>query len=151
MVHLGDNSTVPAIAASMIHLSLPSRVITIEALFVPRLQASLLLVSQLSIAYEITFKNSVCYLENCRLGLLADEVYRFVPHRPKPIVANAMTLRVRANTACLPTIDLWHPRLAHLSHQILKTLLPQSAYSGVRSTEALHCDICIKSAFAVCR
>ena len=145
LVHLGDNSTVPAIAAGMIHLSLPSRVITIEALFVPRLQASLLSVSQLSITYQITFKNSVCYLENCRLESLANGVYRFVPHRPKPIVANVMTLPIQANTACLPTIDLWHHRLAHLSHQTLKTLLPQSAYSGVRSIEALHCDICIKS------
>ena len=45
MVHLGDNSTVPAIAAGMIHRSLPSRVITIEALVVLQLHASLLSVS----------------------------------------------------------------------------------------------------------
>ena len=46
IVHLGDNSTVPAIAAGLIHLTLPSRVISIESLFVPQLLASLLSVSQ---------------------------------------------------------------------------------------------------------
>jgi len=145
MVHLGDNSTVPAIAAGMINLTLPSRVISIEGLFVPRLQASLLSVSQLSITYRITFKNSVCFLEDCRLALLADGVYRFVPHKAKTTLVNAITLPVQANSACLPSIDLWHQRLGHLSNQTLMMLLPQLAYSGTTSTGSLLCDICIKA------
>ena len=145
MVHLGDNSTVPAMATGTIHLSLPSRVISIETLFVPRLQTLLLSVSQLSITYEITFKDSVCFLEGCRLGSLADGVYRFVPYRPKPIVANAITSPVQANSACLPSVNLWHQRMGHLSHQALMTLLPQSAYSRTTTTELLPCEICIKS------
>ena len=126
MVHLGDNSTVPAIAAGMINLTLPSRVISIEALFVPRLQASLLSVSQLSITYRIAFKNSVCFLVDCRLSLLADGVYRFVPHQAKTTLVIAITHPVQANSACLPSIDLWHERLGHLSNQTLMILLPQS-------------------------
>jgi len=129
----------------MIHLPLPSRVLSIEALFVPQLQASLLSVSQLSITYQITFKNSVCFLEGCRLGSLVDGVYRFVPFRPKPIIVTAITLLIQANSACLPSIDLWHQRLGHASHQTLRILLPQSTDSGTTTTGSLSCHICIKS------
>ena len=145
MVNLGDNSTVPAIAAVMIHLTLPSRGISIVALFVPQLQASLLSVSQLSITYRITFKNSVCFLEDWRLGLLADGVYRLIPHRAKTTLVNPITLPFQANSACLPSIDLWHQRLGQLSHQSLMILLSMSAYSRTTSTGSLPCDICIKA------
>ena len=42
MVRLGDSSTIPATAAGTVSLLLPSRILSIEALFVPRLQTSLL-------------------------------------------------------------------------------------------------------------
>jgi len=145
LVHLGDGSAVPAIAAGTICLPLLSRVISIEALFVPRLQTSLLSVSQLSKTYEITFKNSTCFLEGSRLGLLADGIYRFVPQKQQIPVGNSMTRCVQANSALLPSIDLWHQRLAHLSHKTLRTLLPQSAYSGSMPTESVPCEICVKS------
>lgn len=145
MIHLGDNSTVPAIATGTIRLLLPSRVITIEALLVPRLRTSLMSVSQLSKVYRITFKNSMCLLEDCKLGSLSDGIYRYIPTRSKPATVNHLKPIAQANSAVLPSIDLWHRRLGHLSHQTLSTLLPPSAYSGDLSTKSLPCDICIKS------
>jgi len=145
LVYLGDNSTIPAIAAGMIYLPLVEREISIEALFVPPLQTSLISVSQLSKTYEITFKNAICFIENCKLGSLADRLYRFVPHKTNTSMVKSITRPVEANTAVLPTIDLWHQRLGHLSHQTLRTLLPSSAYSSTMSTGSLPCEICVKS------
>src|SRR5207237_7384314 len=56
-----------------------------------------------------------------------------------------MTLPVQANSAILPSIDLWHQRLGHLSHQTLRKLLPPSAYGGDPASTSVSCDICIKS------
>ena len=78
MVRLGDSSTIPAIAAGTIYLTLSqsSRIVSIEAPFVPRLQVSLLSVSQLSIKHQIAFRNSTCSLENTSLGSLHEDIYR---------------------------------------------------------------------------
>jgi len=145
MVHLGDNSTVPAIAAGMVNLSLPSREISIEALFVPMLQTSRMCVSQLSKIYKITFTLSACFLEDCRLGSLTDRIHRFVPTRSQPVMVNPIPLAVQAHSAVLPSIHLWHQRLVHLCHWTLSTLLPLSAYSGAWETGSSSCEVCLKS------
>jgi len=145
MIHLGDNSTVPAIGTGTIHLFLPSRKILIEALFVPRLRTSLMSVSELLKTYQVTFKNSLCLLEDCKLGSHFDRIYRFEPTSSKPVMVNTKTLPAQANSAVVPSINLWHQRLGHLSHQTLSKLLPPTAYSGGLAPTSLLCDICIKS------
>ena len=45
----------------------------------------------------------------------------------------------------MPSINLWHQRLGHRSHQTLSKLLPPTAYSGGLALISMLCDICIKS------
>jgi len=104
-----------------------------------------MLVSQLSKMYQITFKNSVCLLDNGNLGSLTGGIYRFVPTRSKPVVVNSIVPSAQAKSAIMPSIDLWHQRLGHLSYQTLSTLLPPAAYSRSPVTGSLSCNMCIKA------
>ena len=151
MVRLGDSSTIPATAAGTICLSLPSRTVSIEALFVPRLQTSLLSVSQLSTKHQIAFRNSACFLDDTVLGLLHEGIYRLTTrtHRSAKATSNHSTASslkpASANSAVLPSIELWHQRLGHLSHQGLGNLLPDTAYTGGPISTLPTCEICVKS------
>src|SRR5207237_6159157 len=77
-------------------------------------------------------KNSTCLIGDAVLGSVNDGVYQL---KTKPVVANAVTL---------PTIELWHQRLAHLNNQSLKSLIPHTAYNKTDESPAL-CEICIKA------
>ena len=151
LVRLGDSSTIPATAAGTIYLSLPSRTVSIEPVFVPRLQTSLLSVSQLSTKHQIAFRNSTSFLDDTVLGLLHEGIYCLTirTHRSAKVTSNHSTASslkpTSANSAVLPSIDLWHLRLGHLSHQGLGNLLLDTAYTGGPISTLPTCEICVKS------
>ena len=114
MVRLGDSSTIPATAAGTVSLLLPSRVLSIEALFVPGLQTSLLSVSQFSTKHKIAFRDSTCILDDSVLGFRHEGIYRLTirTHSSTKATSNhfaASSLKpATATSAVLPSIELWH-------------------------------------------
>jgi len=146
MVYLGDNSTISVISAGTIRLILPSRIISIEALFIPRLKPSLLSVSQLSTKYPITFRNEECFLDTCIIGFLSAGVYRLISRdSDRTLTTNNADQPTFANSAVLPSIELWHQRLGHLSYQTLYMILPREAYSGNLVERSFVCEVCVKA------
>ena len=139
-IHLGDDSTIPAIAAGVVQLHLPFKTISLDALYAPRLQTSLLSVSQLSRQFHITFRDSACFIGENVLGILTNGVYCLdLPLRP----INPRTIALATG---LPSISLWHQRLGHLNYQSLRSLVPNTAY-GIPDTidESEMCEICVKA------
>ena len=151
MVRLGDSSTIRTTVAGTICLSLPSRTVSIEVLFVPRLLTSLLSVSQLSTKHQIAFRNSACFLDDTVLGFHHEGIYRLTIHTHQSTKATsthstASSLKPAiANLAALPSIELWHLRLGHLSDQALGNLLPDTVYTGGPISSLPTCEICVKS------
>ena len=85
------------------------------------------------------------------MGFRHEDIYRLTvrTHSSTKATSNHFTASslkpASANSAVLPSIELWHQRLGHLSHQGLGNLLPNTAYTGSPISELETCEIRVKS------
>jgi len=107
-----------------------------------------LLVSQWSTKFPITFRNEECFLDNCIIGFLSAGVYCLISRDSNcTLTTNNADQPIFANSAVLPSIELWHQRLGHLGYQTLYMILPREAYSGNLVERSFVCEVCVKAKY----
>jgi hypothetical protein len=148
-VIVGNGSPILASAKGTIKLNLPcGRMLTIEALLVPKLHTSLLSVSELEATGAITFFRGCCFLAGQPIATCRDGLYLFegtinYQQRALPLPVSAyisISLPSIYGPAISPftksNLELWHQRLGHLSMQSVKTML--KIYSQQTNTEDIN-------------
>ena len=152
-VYLGDGTSLPGIAKGEIRLRLPSRrILSVQALLVPKLRTSLLSVCVLAeLGAVLSFRpGGWCQIGSELVGLTLhnDGIYHFlgtqlpsilsqssVPHRvqkrnyrlqntlPFPQASNMSQRTHYSLVATTTSLHLWHQRLGHLGATAVRKLL----------------------------
>jgi len=121
---VGNGNTIKAIGIGGIYLEFPfGTKLSIDALYVPGIERSLLSVSQLNDILALTFQNRYCYSDTEMIGILRDGLYELIA-TPVPMrlplshtYIPDQSLSTTGQSAVFPTtvssLDLWHLRLGH--------------------------------------
>lgn len=165
-VYLGDGTYIPALGIGLIRFQFglnKSDVIDLEALYVPQLRSCLLSVSKLSERYRITFNGAECLISNrspsstkvLLLGRIREGLYHLqaniIPsrfhHKIQAVSNISMNNQITVNVTSLPSLNLWHLRLAHLGIDAVKHLIGEAGYSDSdgKHNQIGLCDVCLKA------
>lgn len=159
-ITVGNGDTIKAIGSGRIFLQFHFGLeISIEALYVPGIQRSLLSVSQLgrNPGHSLTFENGYCYSGSYTIGMLKDGLYELmatpVVMRPTgsrlslPEPPIALSSVASTFITILPSLEMWHLRLGHLGVDSLKKLLPPTAYLSDENADTVikKCLTCIRA------
>ena len=157
-VTVGNGNTIKAIGIGRVYLEFPfGTKLSIDALYVPGIQRSLLSVSQLNDILPLTFQNGYCYSGTQMIGILRNRLYELIAtpvpmrlpfsHTYIPDQSLSTTGQSAAFSTTVPSLEIWHLRLGHLGFESLKKLLPLASYSNDENedTTIKRCIICIKA------
>ena len=154
-VSLGDGSALLATGYGRISIHIEGYCLRIQVLYVPGLTYNLLSVGALSDANRISFGQGRCFLEpqngKARTLALQKNGLYYVIGSCDRISVNKTPFhqsKAKAHTSIathLPSLELWHQRLAHLNKTSLKALIPTTSFESNETELPSVCEVCVKS------